>query len=145
MWLPNLADVTWMTDVLWRHGGTLGLPGEVATVQLLDARLTHPQRPESLLCRGWATYLVMLRDAEAVHLYVKGFPAGGASGAAWQAMWSPSHTAARLEVDAEALAAARASGVSRTVRTPLGRTESIANPASTATPNPAPTSPTTAG
>ena len=84
MWLPNLADVTWMTDVLSRHGGTLGLPGEVATVQLLDARLTHPQRPESLLCRGWATYLVILRDAEAVHLYVKGFPAGGASGAAWQ-------------------------------------------------------------
>ncbi|HEU4329669.1 MAG TPA: BTAD domain-containing putative transcriptional regulator [Lapillicoccus sp.] len=33
-----------------------------------------------------------------------------ASRAAWQAMWSPSHTAARLEVDAEALAAARASG-----------------------------------
>jgi DNA-binding SARP family transcriptional activator len=33
-----------------------------------------------------------------------------ASRAAWQAMWSPNHTVARLAVDVEALAAARASG-----------------------------------
>ena len=84
MWLPNLTDVAWMTDVLARHGGRLGLPGEVATVRLLDARLTHPFRPESLRCRGWATYLVTSHDAGPVRLYVKGFPAGGASQAAWQ-------------------------------------------------------------
>ncbi len=84
MWLPNLTDVAWMTDVLARHGGRLGLPGEVATVRLLDARLTHPFRPESLRCRGWATYLVTSHDAGPVRLYVKGFPAGDASQAAWQ-------------------------------------------------------------
>ncbi len=84
MWVPNLADVAWMTDVLSRHGGRLGLSGEAATVQLLDARLTHPFRPASPRCRGWATYLVTSQDADSVRLYVKGFPAGGASQAAWQ-------------------------------------------------------------
>lgn len=84
MWLPNLADVAWMTDVLSRHGGTLGLPGDVATVQLLDARLTHPFRPASPRCRGWATYLVTPHAADPVRLYVKGFPAGGESQAAWE-------------------------------------------------------------
>ncbi len=84
MWLPNLADVAWMTDVLSRHVGALGLPGEVAAVELLDARLTHPHRPESPRCRGWATYLLTPRDGAPVQLYVKGFPAGGASEAAWQ-------------------------------------------------------------
>ena len=83
MWLPNLADEEAMTDVLARHGDALGLPGEVDTVRLLDARLTHPHRPESPLCRGWATYLVRPRHAAPVHLYVKGFPPGGASEAAW--------------------------------------------------------------
>lgn len=84
MWLPNLADVAWMTDVLSRHGGTLGLPGDVAAVELLDARLTHPFGPGSPRCRGWATYLVTSTGSDPVRLYVKGFPAGGASQAAWQ-------------------------------------------------------------
>ena len=84
MWLPNLADVAWMTDVLSRHGGTLGLPGDVAAVELLDARLTHPFRPASPRCRGWATYLVTSQGADPVRLYVKGFPASGASQAVWQ-------------------------------------------------------------
>ena len=84
MWLPNLADVAWMTDVLSRHGGTLGLPGDVAAVELLDARLTHPFRPESRRCRGWATDLVTSEGVDPVRLYIKGFPAGGASQAAWQ-------------------------------------------------------------
>ena len=79
MWLPNLADVAWMTDVLSHHGGTLGLPGDVAAVELLDARLTHPFGPGSPRCRGWATYLVTSKDADPVRLYVKGFPTGGES------------------------------------------------------------------
>ena len=83
MWLPNLADVAWMTDLLTRHAGRLGLPGEVASVRLLDARLTHPHRPESPLCRGWGTYLVTPVGGPPEQLYVKGFPAGGASEAAW--------------------------------------------------------------
>jgi hypothetical protein len=84
VWIPDLADAAWMTDVLSRHGGTLGLPGDVAAVELLDARLTHPFRPASPRCRGWATYLVTLHDADPVRLYVKGFHAGGASQAVWQ-------------------------------------------------------------
>lgn len=84
MWLPDLADVARMTQVLSRHAAALGLPGTVTGVQLLDARLTHPHRPESPRCRAWATYLVTMRDAAPVQLYVKGFPAGGASEAAWQ-------------------------------------------------------------
>ena len=84
MWLPHLADVAWMTQHLSRHVAALGLPGPLATVELLDARLTHPHRPESPRCRGWATYLVTPRDAAPVQLYVKGYPAGGASESAWQ-------------------------------------------------------------
>jgi hypothetical protein len=84
MWLPNLADVGWMTDHLSRHVSALGLPGPVAAVRLLDARLTHPHRPESPRCRGWATYVVTPRDAAPVQLYIKGFPDGAAGKAAWE-------------------------------------------------------------
>ena len=84
MWLPDLADAARMTEVLSRHAGPLGLPGGVASARLLDARLTHPHRPESPLCRGWATYLVTPVGAGPEQLYVKGFPSGGASEAAWQ-------------------------------------------------------------
>jgi hypothetical protein len=84
VWLPHLADVARMTQVLSDHAVALGLPGAVTGVRLLDARLTHPHRPESPRCRAWATYLVTVRDAAPVQLYVKGFPAGGASEAAWQ-------------------------------------------------------------
>ena len=84
MWLPHLADVARMTQALSDHAAALGLPGAVTGVRLLDARLTHPHRPESPRCRAWATYLVTVRDAAPVQLYVKGFPAGGASEAAWQ-------------------------------------------------------------
>lgn len=72
-----------MTDVLSSHAGVLSMPGRVAAVQLLDARLTHPHRPESPLCRGWGTYRVTTSDASTVELYVKGFPKGGAE-AAWR-------------------------------------------------------------
>jgi hypothetical protein len=84
MWLPNLADVAWMTHQLPRHLAALGLPGPVATVELLDARLTHPHRPESPRCRGWATYLVTPGDGPPVQLYVKGYPDRAASEAAWR-------------------------------------------------------------
>lgn len=84
MWLPHLADVARMTQVLSDHGAALGLPGAVTGVRLLDARLTHPHRPESPRCRAWATYLVSVQDAAPVQLYVKGFPVGGASEAAWR-------------------------------------------------------------
>lgn len=83
MWLPNLADVVWMTHHLSRHLATLGVPGMAATMQLLDARLTHPHRPESPRCRGWATYLVTPHDGAPVQLYVKGYPDSGASEEAW--------------------------------------------------------------
>ena len=78
MWVPNLADVEWMTDVLSRHAGSLGISGEVTAVQLLDARLTHPHRPESPLCSGWATYVVTTRDTSQTQIYVKGFSSDGA-------------------------------------------------------------------
>jgi hypothetical protein len=84
MWLPHLADVAWMTQHLSRHVAALGLPEPVVTVELIDARLTHPHRPESPRCRGWATYLVTSRDAAPVQLYVKGYPSGDASESAWQ-------------------------------------------------------------
>lgn len=84
VWVPNLTDVTWMTDVLRRHNGRLGLPGDVVAVQLLDARLTHPFRPASRRCRGWATYVVSAKGVEPVRLYVKGFPDETAARAVWQ-------------------------------------------------------------
>ena len=84
VWLPNLGDVGWMSDVVSRHAAALGLPGPVTAVQLLDVRLTHPHRPESPRCRGWATYLVTTRDGAPVQLYVKGYPTGGASETAWR-------------------------------------------------------------
>jgi hypothetical protein len=70
-----------MSGVLTRHASALGLPGLVAGVRLLEARLTHPHRPESPVCRGWATYVVTTEAAQTVHLYVKGFP-GEVDGAA---------------------------------------------------------------
>jgi len=83
MWLPNLADVAWLTQQLSHHAAALGLPGPVATVELLDARLTHPHRPESPRCRGWATCLATPDDGPPVQLYVKGYPDRGTSEAAW--------------------------------------------------------------
>ena len=84
MWLPDLADVSRMTGVLSQHVGALGVAGQVDSVQLLDVRLTHPHRPESPLCRGWATYLLRPTEAAPVQLYVKGFPDEVTSRAAWE-------------------------------------------------------------
>jgi hypothetical protein len=84
VWLPHLADPARMSEVFSRHADTLELPVPSATVELLDARLTHPHRPESPRCRGWATYLLVPRDGEPVQLYVKGFPTGAASRDAWE-------------------------------------------------------------
>jgi hypothetical protein len=84
VWVPNLADAEWMTDVLSQHAGRLGIPDDVTAVHLLDARLTHPHRPESPLCTGWATYLLTVRDASPVQLYVKGFSGEGDSEQVWQ-------------------------------------------------------------
>ena len=84
MWLPNLADVAWATHQLSSHVTELGLAGPVVSVELLDARLTHPHRPESPRCRGWATYLLTPRDGPSVQLYVKGYPDRDASEAAWR-------------------------------------------------------------
>ena len=84
MWVPNLADVAWMTDALSRHAASFGLTGAVTAVQLLDARMTHPHRPESPLCSGWATYVVTTRDSSPTQLYVKGFSGDGAAEVAWR-------------------------------------------------------------
>lgn len=84
MWLPHLAEVEWMTDVVSRHADVLGIPGRVTAVRLLDTRLTHPHRPESPLCRGWATCVVATSDAPPLQLYVKGFPDAEAADLAWQ-------------------------------------------------------------
>lgn len=84
MWLPDLADPAWVRDVLSRHAGQLGLIGEVASTQLVDVRLTHPHRPESTRCRGWATYVVALHGGSSVQLYLKGFPDRATSEAAWR-------------------------------------------------------------
>jgi hypothetical protein len=83
MWLPDLADATWVRDAVARHAEALELAGEVAGVELLDVRLTHPHRPGSPLCRGWATYVVTLSGAAPVQLYLKGFPDAATSEAAW--------------------------------------------------------------
>lgn len=79
MWLPLLADGAWVRDVVTQHAERLGLTGEVQDVRLVDVRLSNPHRPESKLCRGWATYVVELRAATSVLLYLKGF----ADEAAW--------------------------------------------------------------
>ena len=53
MWLPHLADVARMTQVLSRpRRRAWGCRATVTGVRLLDARLTHPHRPESPRCRG---------------------------------------------------------------------------------------------
>lgn len=74
MFLPHLANVVWATGVMGRHAGNLAILGAIATVRLLDARLTHPHRPDSPMARGWATYAVATTDRSSQHLYVKGFP-----------------------------------------------------------------------
>src|SRR3954453_13288736 len=79
MWLPHLADGAWVRDVVTQYAERLGLTGEVQDVRLVDVRLSNPHRPESKLCRGWATYVVELRGATPVRLYLKGF----ADEAAW--------------------------------------------------------------
>ena len=84
MWLPDLADPVRVADVLSRHAERLDLRGAVAAVELVDVRLTHPHRPGSPLCRGWATYRVTTSDAEPVLLYLKGFPDPATSEAASQ-------------------------------------------------------------
>ena len=84
MWLPNLADESWLADVVTAHARTLGVAGPVDAVRLLDARLTHPHRPESPLCRGWATCVVTPRVGAPAELYVKGFPDGDTSEEAWR-------------------------------------------------------------
>ena len=84
MWLPNLADESWLADVVVAHAPALGFTGPVHSVRLLDARLTHPHRPESPLCRGWATCVVTPRVGAPVQFYVKGFPDGDVSEEAWR-------------------------------------------------------------
>ncbi|HET9860227.1 MAG TPA: phosphotransferase [Nocardioidaceae bacterium] len=84
MWVPNLADAGWMTEALSRHADALGISGEVTAVQLLDARLTHPHRPGSPRCRGWATCTVMAGSGPPVQLYVKGFSDDDAGDLAWE-------------------------------------------------------------
>ena len=84
MWLPNLADESWLADVVAAHATALGVTGPVDSVRLLDARLTHPHRPESPLCRGWATCRVSRRDGPPRELYVKGFPDDDTSEEAWR-------------------------------------------------------------
>lgn len=84
MWLPNLADESWLADVVTAHAAALGVAGPVDSVRLLDARLTHPHRPESALCRGWATCVVSPRDGAAAELYVKGFPDDDTTEEAWR-------------------------------------------------------------
>jgi len=84
MWLPDLADAVRVENLLTCHRERLGIPGDIAAVTLVDVRLTHPHRPESPLCRGWATYLVTPVDSAPVLLYLKGFPDRATSEAAWR-------------------------------------------------------------
>lgn len=84
VWVPNLADAGWMTEALSRHADALGISGEVTAVQLLDARLTHPHRPGSPRCRGWATCTVTAGSGPPVQLYVKGFSDDDAGDLAWE-------------------------------------------------------------
>ncbi len=85
MWLPDLADADRVQALLSRHADRLGLASEVTAVQLVDVRLTHPHRPGSPSCRGWATYRVRRGGAEEVLVYLKGFPDRATSEAAWRA------------------------------------------------------------
>jgi hypothetical protein len=82
VWLPNLADASWLAGVLPDQAAALGFTGQVDSVRLLDARLTHPHRPESPLCRGWATCEVTVRGGAPALLYVKGYPDATAGEAA---------------------------------------------------------------
>jgi aminoglycoside phosphotransferase (APT) family kinase protein len=74
VFLPHLANAVWATGVVTRHATNLAILGAIATVRLLDARLTHPHRPDSPMARGWATYAVAMSDSSSEQLYVKGFP-----------------------------------------------------------------------
>lgn len=85
MWVPNLGDVGWMSEVVSRHAARLEISGAVGEVRLLDARLTHPHHPESPLCAGWATYVVTTDETSSVQLYIQGFSGDDASEAAWRA------------------------------------------------------------
>ena len=73
MWLPLLADAGWVRELLSDRADELGLTGAVQDVRLVDVRLTNPHRPQSPLCRGWATYVVEAGGAAPVQLYLKGF------------------------------------------------------------------------
>jgi hypothetical protein len=84
VFLPHLADAVWATGVVTRHAGNLAILGAIAAVRLLDARLTHPHRPESPACRGWATYAVATTDRSSLQFYVKGFPNAAVAEAAWE-------------------------------------------------------------
>lgn len=86
MWLPDVADASEMTQAFSRHADALGLVGVVGTWRLLDARMSHPDRPSSPLCSGWATYELRTADTTegaVILLYIKAFQQG-ASSAAWQ-------------------------------------------------------------
>lgn len=54
----DLADPTWLAATVRAHHRELGLPCPPARVDLLDVRIQHPHRPDSLRCRGWATVRV---------------------------------------------------------------------------------------
>lgn len=51
----DLANPEWLAATLRRHHRQLGLPLPPVRVDLLDVRIKHPHRPESIRCRGWAT------------------------------------------------------------------------------------------
>ncbi len=84
MWTPDLADARWVHDVLSRHADALGIEGGVAGVRLVDVRLTHPHRPASPRCHGWATYVVTSPDRPAEQVYLKGFPDRTTAESAWR-------------------------------------------------------------
>jgi phosphotransferase family enzyme len=84
VWLPDLADTARMSQLLVGHVASFGLPVGTVAIELLDVRLTHPHRPDSPLCRGWATYLVTPPDEAPELLYVKGFPDRATAEAAWR-------------------------------------------------------------
>lgn len=84
MFLPHLANVVWATGVVSRHAANLAIWEAIAVVRLADARLTHPHRPKSPACLGWATYTVATTEGSSLHLYVKGFPNAALAEAAWE-------------------------------------------------------------
>jgi aminoglycoside phosphotransferase (APT) family kinase protein len=108
MWIPDLADPARMTRLLADHAAALGLPGQVTSAALVDARLTNPHRPDSPRCTGWATYRLTTAAPDGRTCtelwYLTAHPTGTGA-AAWDALRAgPAGAAARFLPDLDLVA-----------------------------------------